>query len=190
MILKRFLYCLKTVYDFLEFTDIQKVEGGAFSNDSTVEYVKFDNELTLIEESAFEKCDNLRIVEIGSNKYIKTGEGKQSDEKNIWEYISNKQNKEIVSDFLTIQAKAFYNCSKLHTVILPDIKRGRGKGMLSVEKDVFTGCTSLRTVVFGTGDVKIHDQSFIGCNNVSFVCPAGSDAEQFAREHGIKIINV
>ena len=156
MVLKRFLYCLKTISDLLEYTGVQKVEKRAFSNDSTVEYVKFDNTLNLIEESAFEECDKLHMVELGSNKYIKSDNGKQSDEKIIWKYISDEQNTETASDSLTIQSKAFYNCSKLNTVILPDGKN------ITIEKDAFTGCASLRTVVFGTGVAEIHDQSFIG----------------------------
>lgn len=195
MILKRFLYCLDSIDDnLLEFDDINEVDNKAFMFDTTIDAVKFNEEIDCIKESAFEECKELKVAILGDNSVVdsvsywpfnavviakteQSSKDKKDKEKDKEEEIPN-------TDKLTIQTKAFYNSSKLHTVIFPDDKN------IAIEKDAFTGCPALRTVVFGSGKAEIHDQSFIGCNNVSFVCPKDSDAERFAREYGIKIINV
>lgn len=185
MVLKRFLYCLNSINDdLLEFDNIDIVDKNAFILDSNMKAIKFNEKLNQIKESAFEECRELKIVILGDNPVLEETSYWPFEAIIIADKSSARKEEEKKENTLTIQSKAFYNCSKLLTVILPDNKN------VIIEKDAFMGCTSLRTVVFGSGKAEIHDQSFIGCNNVSFVCPKDSDAERFAREHGIKIINV
>lgn len=185
MILKRFLFNIKRDASIVGFKNVQKIEKNAFAYDNTVEYLNYDEKLQVVEQSACEECKNLQIIKIGKNEYIKVNEVLESPEDRKDRNVFIGKEEEIPNtDTLTIQTKAFYNCSKLHTVIFPDNKN------ITIEKDAFTGCTALRTVVLGLGVVNIHDQSFIGCTNVNFVCLSGSTADQFAREHGINIINV
>ena len=197
MILKRFLYCLDSIDDnLLEFDDINEVDNKAFMFDTTIDAVKFNEEIDCIKESAFEECKELKVAILGDNSVVdsvsywpfnavviakteQSSKDKKDKDKN-----KDKDKEKDKEGSLSIQTKAFYNCSKLHSVIFPDDK------IITIEKDAFTGCTALRAVVFGSGKAEIRGQSFIGCNNVSFVCPKDSDAERFAREYGIKIINV
>lgn len=185
MILKRFLFNVKEDINIIEFKNVQIIKKEAFYQDNTVDYLKFDDKLQIVEESASEECKNLQIIEIGENEFINSNEVSRSSEDEIDKKVFIGKEEEIqCTDELVFQAKAFYNCSKLHTVILPNAKN------ITIEKDAFSGCTALRTVVFGLGVVKIHDQSFVGCTNVRFVCLSGSTADKFAREQKIKVINV
>ena len=141
----------------------------AFKNASGVECVSLEK-CEAVEEYAFEDCEELKIVAWG-----KAGE------------TANIKGIEIVNNMakLTIQHAAFKNCSKLQTVILPS-----ATDKITIEKEAFAGCGDLRTVVFyGTWQIDISDDAFIGCQNVTFLCEKGSTVERYAREHGFRIVS-
>lgn len=49
----------------------------------------------------------------------------------------------------------------------------------------FNGCSSLKNVYIHGGGGKIHKTAFLECPHLNFHAPAGSYAEQYARENGI-----
>lgn len=143
----------------------------AFKNASGVECVSLEKCGT-VEEYAFEDCGELKIVAWRKSN----GEDKAENIKGI---------KIVNVTGLTIQHAAFKNCSKLQTVILPS-----ATDKITIEKEAFAGCEDLRTVVFyGTWQIDISDDAFIGCQNVTFLCEKGSTVERYAREHGFRIVN-
>lgn len=151
------------------------VARESFKNADIIENVFFDK-CNLIEESAFESCKELKNV--------------------IWKSENCNENKSVIKGItipsfvsgvsnLRLQHKAFKNCSKLHSVILPSLN-----GRLTIEKEAFAGCTELRTVVFcGSCSIDMEEDSFLGCSKLTFVCHTGSPCEKFAREHGFRIVN-
>lgn len=182
MILKRFLFSIKNDANIIEFKDVKIIEKEAFAHDYTTEYLKFDNKIQIIKESAFEKCNFLQIVEIGENEHININKESEAPKyKN--EFIVKKEELPVAGT-LTIQTNAFCNCSKLHTIILP------AKKDITIEKDAFIGCAALRTIVFGSGVVSIHNQNFTDSSNISFVCKTGTNEADFAEKHGIGVINI
>ena len=116
------------------------------------------------------------------------------------ENINGINLKEIESDF-TVQKDAFKNCSKLETVILPEIKKTefKRKGSkkvdeakkLIIEKDAFSGCESLRTVVALCDEIDFTENPFTDCPDyLTFVCRKNSKIDRFARENDYRSIYV
>ncbi len=123
-----------------------------------------------------------------------------------------------LSDRFAVQYRAFKYCSKLHTVVFPknceedneddevnksnegnevnevsevsEVKEDKNvKNKIVIEKEAFSGCKSLRTVVLlGNGTFDIDDNAFAGCDTdrLVFVVTDGSGAERYAREHGFR----
>lgn len=143
----------------------------AFNGNSTIEKIILPNNITVIEHSAFEKCDKLQLVEYCT------------------EVNSQKKEASAASD-VTIQHRAFKNCESLHTVILPEIPDDK---KLIIESEAFYGCKALRTVVMtGGGAFDISPDAFEMCDSdlLTFVVSAGSSAERFAREKGYRYVAV
>ena len=106
----------------------------------------------------------------------------------------------------TIGAMAFMNCQNITEIVLPakltDIGSHAFSGcsgltavelpsttwFIQIEEGAFLNCTQLRTVTFPYNViVNIEPTAFVGCDNVVFVCYEGSEAHQYATEHGIAV---
>lgn len=72
----------------------------------------------------------------------------------------------------------FSNCPQLAEVVIePGVKRiGR----------TFRNCTGLKTVQIPSTVTQIHPDAFRGCDNLTLKVEAGSAADRYAREHGLK----
>ena len=156
----------------------------AFKNAKEVECVSLEK-CGAVEEYAFEDCGELKIVAWGKNKE------ENKDKSNGADKPASIKGIEIAKvTKLTIQHAAFKNCSKLQTVILPNATEENTTGKITIEKEAFAGCGDLRTVVFyGTWQIDISDDAFIGCQNVTFLCEKDSTVERYAREHGFRIVS-
>lgn len=150
------------------YTKTQNVKGvseigtGAFSNCEAVQKVILPVSVSEIGESAFEGCKGLQIVRYKQGKKFKKN--------------------------LVVHANAFKDCSSLETIIFP---RLGGKGSITIAKNAFAGCTKLRTVVLrGKGTFNIPPEAFCHSKEVTLIVTAGSEAETFAVEYGIKHTSV
>lgn len=98
--------------------------------------------------------------------------------------------------------KTFLDCTGLEEIVLPEVEK--------LSSDLFGGCTSLKKVVIGEGTPGIGNNAFRGCGKLAAVyipasvteidgeafdlsltklkyqCQAGSYAETFLKEHGLK----
>jgi len=84
-----------------------------------------------------------------------------------------------------IRRSAFYLCPSLAAVTLPE-------GLKRINTETFKGCISLTDITIPASVMYIHKNAF--CTiitphhpNLTFHCPRGSYAEQYAKEHGIKV---
>ena len=83
----------------------------------------------------------------------------------------------------TIQSNAFRSCSALKSVIL-------SKNLTTLKKEAFAFCHSLEYIRFG-GNIKfIGVGAFRDCDKLTIHAPAGSYAEQYAKENGIKFVAI
>ena len=73
---------------------------------------------------------------------------------------------------------AFANCIRLTKVEIPD-------GLEIVETTAFSGCTSLTRVTIPASVTQIGDRAFQDCPKLTIHAPAGSCAEQYAKDHNI-----
>ena len=142
---------------------INDIAAKSFSNDSTLQRIILPKTTMTIEQSAFDNCSELQIVELDSE-----------------------------DDFVLtlIQYQAFKNCSKLHTVLLKT-NEYKDNQMIEIEAEAFSGCYNLRTMQI-SGEANISDSAFEGCDKdkLCFVCKKNSSVEKYAREHGYRYVNV
>ena len=59
----------------------------------------------------------------------------------------------------SIGKKAFYNCSRLTTVLIPD-------GVYEIKAEAFKGCTGLTEVIIGSGIHTFGSKAFAGCTSL------------------------
>ncbi len=77
-----------------------------------------------------------------------------------------------------IKEGAFSNCNGLQQLMLPE-------GVQRLGDYVFWNCSGLKRIVLPVSIDNIGTQCFEGCSKLTIHAPAGSYAEQYAKEHGI-----
>ena len=80
-----------------------------------------------------------------------------------------------------IDGAAFSGCCALKTIVLP-------KSVSKVENWAFAECTELASVTIPNPDAVIEDKAFFNCPKLTIHAPAGSYAEQYAKEHDIPFV--
>ena len=84
----------------------------------------------------------------------------------------------ISSGVTHICKNAFAECAQLEEILLPT-------GLESVDYRAFGNCTALKQVIMSDTVTYINDFTFEKCDLLSIHAPAGSYAEQYAKEHNI-----
>lgn len=83
----------------------------------------------------------------------------------------------------TVGEEAFANCINLQSAIMK-------KGVVKIESGAFAGCSNLLSVKLTNNVTDIADDAFDACNRVTFYCNTGSYAEEYAKQHGIKVVHM
>lgn len=143
--------CLVTLTGFSGCTNLKEITLnnslqtiGGFTGCSSLEYIEIPNSLLSIAASAFEGCTSLKSFTLkkGQTNIIEESGG-------------------------TIGRKAFYGCSSLETVEIPDHVK-------SISEDAFWGCKQLSSISLPLSLISIGDRSFTGCNQLlSLELPLG-----------------
>jgi len=81
----------------------------------------------------------------------------------------------------TISSQMFDSCFALERVELLN-------GVTQIEHSVFAGCSNLKEVVIPSSVTSIDTRAFEGCDSVVIYTPAGSYAEQWAKENGVEVV--
>ena len=93
-------------------------------------------------------------------------------------FRSNLKSVTLPEGVVDIKAYAFYECTNLQSVTIPETVK-------SIEPCAFAECTNLRSVTLPKGLTSIGYWAFHGCLNLTIHAPAGSYAEQYAKENNI-----
>lgn len=125
-----------------------------------------------IAADAFSGCTSLTSVTIPGNlKSI-----------GIWAFASCKNlNSITIPDSVTsIECGVFASCSSLSTLTIPN-------SVSRIALFAFRDCKRLASITIPSSVTKI-ERAFEGCKNLTIHAPAGSYAEQYAKENNIKFI--
>ena len=153
------------------------ISESAFAYSDT-DMLLFKNCTPDIGEKAFEGCESLVTVIFGEPG---------TDETIERSVLKNLKLAAATGDYV-IQADAFKDCTKLATLVLPEVN---GKHRLVIENDAFCACGSLRTVVALCDTIDFTGNPFANeAEHLTFVCKENSGVARFAREHGYRSVYV
>ncbi len=112
----------------------------------------------MIEKNAFRGCIKLKSVAIGDNSQLTT----------IGDYAfyecSSLASIIIPNSVITIGIYAFSDCSSLKEVIFSEDSK-----LTLIDFRVFSGCSSLTTIVIPNSVTEIGDYAFFGCTALSSI---------------------
>ena len=158
------------------------IEGRAFYENTTLQFVRVPDSVTVIKSRAFEGCSNLASVDLGN--------GLQTIYDRSFYTNTSLTSVRIPGSVDRIGNAAFAACIQLSTVVFNEGLEAIGEyafrdcaltevvipdSVTRIERNAFWRCSYLQTVVFGNNLREIDIQAFSGCyalTSVSF--PAGS----------------
>ena len=81
----------------------------------------------------------------------------------------------------SIGDRAFADCENLTSITIPD-------SVTNIGRAAFFGCENLTSITIPDSVTNIGDYAFYGCKDLIVHAPAGSNAEQYAKENNIPFI--
>ena len=154
---------------------VTSIGGSAFSGCSGLTSIVVPNSVTSIGKYAFEDCNSLTSITIpfvgekadGTGYtyfgYIFGGESGWDAE----DHIPSPLKEVIVTGGASIGGNAFYHCSGLTSVTIPD-------SVTSIGVDAFAGCSGLTSITIPDSVTIIGDGAFDGCSGLSSITIPGS----------------
>lgn len=175
---------------------VTSIEEGAFYGCSGLKSITMPTSLTEIGDKAFTGCQSLTGIAIPRG-VTQLGEYSFSGCENITSVMlpdsllkidygaficcRSLANISIPESVTTIGCKAFDRCSALKDVIIPD-------GVTALVYETFHGCESLSSVRIPASVNEITKDAFANCPKLTIHAPAGSYAEQYAKENNIPFV--
>ena len=136
---------------------IDEIRPGAFKNCTGLISVTIPNNVTTIGEEAFDGCSSITKVELDCNKVV----SKEYNFNYNFSTIFGGQVKEYVlgSNVKSIGEQAFYNCSGMTSVNIPN-------SVTNIGLLAFGNCSSLTSITIPNSVTSIGDGAFFGCSNI------------------------
>ena len=165
---------------------VTNIESFTFSNCTSLTSITIHESVTSIGVRAFSNCTSLTSITIPDSvtsieSFAFDGTALYNDSSN-WDngilYIGKHLIKcdtsysgecVIKPGTLTIAGEAFYNCTFLASITIPD-------SVTSIGDDAFCMCTSLTSITIPDSVTSIGDYAFYGCNNLKDVYISDIDA--------------
>ena len=163
---------------------LEIVSEGAFSTCRNLEEVVFHDYVTDILWSGFAYCNKLKEVTLPDSLEFIAQTAFYNCNSLEHVHLSKNSNLEIIG------LRAFYTCNKLEEFYFPPKltyldnrhattgrgSHGYGTGQPSTS-GAFDHCTALTTLKFSKGIIRIHQNTFMNCPNISEVYYEGTEAE-------------
>ena len=157
---------------------VTTIEDGAFAYCKELTDISVPDSVVTIGKEAFEQCAKLKSVVLPAHDCI-LGYGMfffcQELEK-VWLPAGLKE----LGKTSALKGMFAY-CGKLSKLVLPD-------GLEQIGRNAFLGCASLSELSVPNSVTAIGNDAFSGCPNLTIHAPAGSYAEQYAKEHNIPFV--
>ena len=150
-----------------------KIGDNAFRVCTYLAEITLPPKVNEIGRFAFHRCFEIRAVKLSTGLRI------------IREYAfgecSSLESVSFANGLETIEEHAFERCNNLKLVRLPDT-------LDEIGFSAFWHCDSLTDVYLGSQNIKFDYNPFSCCDNLTIHAPAGSSAEQFAKENNIPFV--
>ena len=148
--------------NFLEGT--KTIDSGMVLCKDVLTEINIPNTVMTIESDALSNCTSLESIVVGANNPIYHSSGNCLIETNSKTLILGCKNSVIPIDcsITSIGDYAFYNCTGLTSVIIPD-------SVTSIGRYTFKSCTGLRSITIGNSVKSIDFNAFNGCTGLTSV---------------------
>lgn len=164
------------VPDSVDGKPVIEIRGYFLRGNENVVEINIPDTITKISSEAFEFCTNLEKVTMGKNVEV-IGESLCLSDSSLKEVTLSESLKEI-------PVCAFGGCYSLEVVSIPN-------SVISIKDNAFAKCTSLKEVHMTNSVTDIAEganPSFEDCDNLTIYAPAGSYAEQYAKNNNIPFV--
>ncbi|MBQ2714326.1 MAG: leucine-rich repeat protein, partial [Clostridia bacterium] len=140
---------------------VTSIGEQAFADCTSLTSITIPDSVTSIGYEAFYECNSLTYNIKGGLKYL-------GNEENPYLYLAGPVDKSITTvdnideKCKIIGAEAFYNCTSLTNVTIPD-------SVASIGDHAFWGCESLRSVTIGESVTSIGNNAFYECDSLTSI---------------------
>ena len=215
---RKAFYYRKNLKDITISNGVKRIGWGAFFGCSSLQNISFPTGITSIGINAFGCCEKLKNIEIpdsvtsigklafcgceslenvvipkdlaqvgsdafGGCKCLADDKGFVVVQNVLYDYYGSGGDVSIPETVICIGHGAFINCGSITEVKIP-------KGVVRIEGKAFSVCRKLEKITIPESVTNIEESVFDYSPNVTIYAPAGSCAEQYARENKIPFVDV
>ena len=151
--------------------ELKSIGAEAFRDCVRLAKIELPDGLTALGAGAFRDCHELKEMKIPEG-IAALGDG-------TFRGCGKLRKLELPAGLTAIGRRTFNGCRNLTALTLPE-------GMLALGEGAFAGCVRLRELRLPESVTAIGESAFRGCPELTLRAPAGSFAESWAREHGVR----
>lgn len=149
---------------------VERIGNHAFNECSNLKCIILSNKLEEIENSLFNNCSSLEAITIPDRV--------SKIDSDAFRGCKSLKSVSMPDSVTSIGPAAFFACSSLVSINLPrDVER--------VWSYTFFRCSSLTDATIQGSSTIVDEKAFMECNNLTIHAPAGSCAEEYAKEINI-----
>lgn len=157
---------------------VTTIEDGAFEYCKELTEISVPNSVVTIGREAFEQCAKLQKAVLPAHDCTLGG--------GMFFFCQELEEVRLPADLKELGKTSalkgmFAYCGKLSKIVLPD-------GLEQIGRNAFSGCASLSELSIPASVTAIGNDALSGCKNLTIHAPAGSYAEQYAKENNIPFV--